>query len=96
MSNNVAPDSWETRADSSPVEQDGDSNELSATFSTLNVNAAEFVPSFSFTSPSGDSSDIHRKDESSQDSNTQVPVLNGKGYLDVFFIIYAVDDPSRC
>ncbi|KAL0279678.1 UNVERIFIED_CONTAM: hypothetical protein PYX00_001182 [Menopon gallinae] len=86
MSNNVAPDSWETQADSSPVEQDGDSNELSAKFSTLNVNAAEFVPSFSFTSPSGDSSDIHRRDESSQDSNTQVPVLNGCNK--------SVDDPG--
>ncbi|KAL3274217.1 hypothetical protein HHI36_015629 [Cryptolaemus montrouzieri] len=49
MSNNAAPDNWETQADSlsannSPI-QDTD---VTPKFSTLNVNAVEFVPSFSF------------------------------------------------
>lgn len=78
MSNNVAPDSWETQADSSPVEQDGDSNDLSAKFSTLNVNAAEFVPSFSFSSPSGGGDDIHKKSENLENPDLKVLVFNGK------------------
>ncbi|KAK6624360.1 Eukaryotic peptide chain release factor GTP-binding subunit ERF3A [Polyplax serrata] len=76
MSNNVAPDSWETQADFSPVEQDGDSNDLSAKFSTLNVNAAEFVPSFSFSSPSGGGDDNHKKSENVENSDSKNPILN--------------------
>lgn len=78
MSNNVAPDSWETQADSSPVEQDGDSNELSAKFSTLNVYAAEFVPSISFNSPSGDGDDSHKKSDNSESPDAKVSLHNGK------------------
>ena len=78
MSNNVAPDSWETQADSSPVDQDGDSNDLSAKFSTLNVNAAEFVPSFSFSSPSGDGEDNSEKNDTSNNSDVKTSVFNGK------------------
>lgn len=86
MSNNVAPDSWETQADASPVEENKDSGELSAKFSTLNVNAAEFVPSFSFSSPTGDGNDTQKKEESSEEQDSQPPVLNGEdfGYFGIF------------
>lgn len=77
MSNNTAPDSWETQADgtsanNSPQHTAG----MTAQFSTLNVNAVEFVPSFSFgkiaekTSPS--------QTPSSNTSPQHNAVLNGK------------------
>lgn len=90
MSNNVAPDSWETQADFSPVEQDGDSNDLSAKFSTLNVNAAEFVPSFSFSSPSGGGDDNHKKSENVENSDSKNPILNGKTYFNFLFHVNIV------
>lgn len=86
MSNNVAPDSWETQADSSPSEENKDSGELSAKFSTLNVNAAEFVPSFSFSTPSGDGNDNQKTDENTEEQETQPPVINGKGFT--IFVIF--------
>ena len=53
MANSVAPDSWEQQADcgdtnSSKQEKSSVENK----FSTLNVNAAEFVPSFCVNSTS--------------------------------------------
>ncbi|KAJ8681665.1 hypothetical protein QAD02_017457 [Eretmocerus hayati] len=48
MANSVAPDSWEQQADSDGLSDKTASVE--SKFSTLNVNAAEFVPSFSFSS----------------------------------------------
>ncbi|XP_071444801.1 eukaryotic peptide chain release factor GTP-binding subunit ERF3A [Hetaerina americana] len=53
MSNNGAPDSWEQQADVVP--DPAESNDLSAKFSTLNVNAAEFVPSYLLSVPTLDS-----------------------------------------
>lgn len=48
MANSVAPDSWEQQADS--ADTTADSKFLEGKFSTLNVNAAEFVPSFCINS----------------------------------------------
>lgn len=83
MSNNVAPDSWETQADTSPVEENKDSSELSAKFSTLNVNAAEFVPSFSFSTPAGDGNDNQKKDENTEEKEMEPPVINGKDFFGI-------------
>lgn len=74
MANNGAPDSWETQADSASGEVT-DPNDMSAKFSTLNVNAAEFVPSFSFAPPSGDSD---TPAENADTPETPSPVTNGK------------------
>ncbi|XP_028146280.2 eukaryotic peptide chain release factor GTP-binding subunit ERF3A [Diabrotica virgifera virgifera] len=50
MSNNTAPDSWESQADSTSTNNSPQHTaDVTATFSTLNVNAVEFVPSFSFS-----------------------------------------------
>ncbi|XP_026464634.1 eukaryotic peptide chain release factor GTP-binding subunit ERF3B-like [Ctenocephalides felis] len=49
MSNNGAPECWEMQADIGSGDQSSPqdpNNDLSAKFSTLNVNAMEFVPSF--------------------------------------------------
>ncbi|CAH0385235.1 unnamed protein product [Bemisia tabaci] len=75
MSNASAPDSWEQQADSGAADAVA-ANDMSAKFSTLNVNAAEFVPSF--FSPS--QSDSPTK---SQGSDGQTPVQNGVGVADV-------------
>lgn len=52
MANVGAPDSWEQQADADAASADAGnsaaSNDMSTKFSTLNVNAVEFVPSFSF------------------------------------------------
>lgn len=50
MANSVAPDSWEQQADS--ADTTADNNFIEGKFSTLNVNAAEFVPSFCINSVS--------------------------------------------
>ncbi|KAK0173733.1 hypothetical protein PV328_006884 [Microctonus aethiopoides] len=50
MANSVAPDSWEQQADS--ADTTADNNFIEGKFSTLNVNAAEFVPSFCINSTS--------------------------------------------
>lgn len=49
MANSVAPDSWEQQADNCDTNTT-DSKFLEGKFSTLNVNAAEFVPSFCINS----------------------------------------------
>lgn len=74
MASNVAPDSWETQADSASGDC-VDPNDVSAKFSTLNVNAAEFVPSFSFVSPQTESSS---ETPSMDNSTAEQPVTNGK------------------
>lgn len=73
MSNNGAPDSWEMQADATTGDT-SDTKEMSAKFSTLNVNAAEFVPSFSYTAPQPQ--DTTPKLES--DNSQPAPVTNGK------------------
>lgn len=73
MANNGAPDSWETQAESAAGDNP-ESTDLSAKFSTLNVNAAEFVPSFSFGSPSTDSN----PQEENVETSPSAPPVNGK------------------
>ncbi|XP_047107030.1 eukaryotic peptide chain release factor GTP-binding subunit ERF3A [Schistocerca piceifrons] len=70
MANNGAPDSWEQQADVGGGDS-SQSSDLSAKISTLNVNAAEFVPSFlpQQTEP------ISKK-ESPDSVDGQVPVTN--------------------
>lgn len=53
MSNNAAPDSWEEAELT-----DSSASDLQQKLTKLNVNAAEFVPSFSFPSKS-DGEDDH-------------------------------------
>lgn len=55
MANSVAPDSWEQQADSGDTTAAQDKS-LESKFSTLNVNAAEFVPSFCINSTPQNSS----------------------------------------
>ncbi|XP_021931992.1 eukaryotic peptide chain release factor GTP-binding subunit ERF3A isoform X3 [Zootermopsis nevadensis] len=70
MANNGAPDSWEQQADSG-VAEPGESLDLSGKFSTLNVNAAEFVPSFLPRQ-----AELVPKTESPESPDEQVPVTN--------------------
>lgn len=81
MSNNVTPDSWETQADTSPSEENP--SDPSAQFSTLNVNAAEFVPSFSFNSPGDEENKSDNKEESPVDTNTPAPAMSGTFLLHI-------------
>lgn len=81
MSNNTAPDSWESQADSTSTNNSPQHNaDVTAQFSTLNVNAVEFVPSFSF----GKTPEVVEKQsptdsQSSQNTSPQHnPLLNGK------------------
>lgn len=82
MSNNAAPDSWEQQADNGPGEPSPtDSTDVTTTkFSTLNVNAVEFVPSFGVKTTQGDdhnSPTKSEKSESSTNSPEHSPVVNG-------------------
>ncbi|CAG4979866.1 unnamed protein product [Colias eurytheme] len=83
MSNNGAPDSWESQAEVVGEKGAKDSNDLSTKISTLNVNAVEFVPSFcpkpSQASDNNDSPTTPQKSESSSTSSDGSPVLNGCG-----------------
>lgn len=77
MSNNTAPDSWESQADSTSAGNSPSHNtDVTAKFSTLNVNAVEFVPSFSFgkSAVSVDEMSPTQPDEPLPHS----PILNGK------------------
>lgn len=79
MSNNTAPDSWEQQADSnsansSPTKTAAD---VTAKFSTLNVNAVEFVPSFAKTTV-GIEQISPTKSEESENSQESGPILNGR------------------
>lgn len=78
MANNGAPDSWEQQADSG-VAEPGESLDLSGKFSTLNVNAAEFVPSFLPRQ-----AELVPKTESPESPDEQVPVTNGMNLLGYF------------
>lgn len=82
MSNSTAPDSWEQQADAgigadnSPL----DSADVTAKFSTLNVNAVEFVPSFGVkTAQSADHTSPVKSEESDNSplSTDHSPLLNG-------------------
>lgn len=76
MSNTATPDSWETQADLSPSNEN--SNDPTAKFSTLNVNAAEFVPSFSFSSPNEGESKVENDQESPVDGTSPAQEMSGK------------------
>ncbi|XP_030751636.1 eukaryotic peptide chain release factor GTP-binding subunit ERF3A isoform X3 [Sitophilus oryzae] len=79
MSNNTAPDSWESQADSNSTNTSpSHSTDVTAKFSTLNVNAVEFVPSFSFATQNVSDEPPSPKDvQSKEDSPQQQPVVNG-------------------
>ncbi|RVE51254.1 hypothetical protein evm_004058 [Chilo suppressalis] len=82
MSNNGAPDSWENQADVIGEQGAKDSNDVSTKFSTLNVNAVEFVPSFCKPSQASDNSEspsTPQKSESGSTNSAGSPVLNGCG-----------------
>lgn len=78
MSNNGAPDSWEQQADATTGDS-SDTKDMSAKFSTLNVNAAEFVPSFSYTAPQPQDTTPILESDNSQPA----PVTNGVPAVDV-------------
>lgn len=80
MSNNTAPDNWESQADAASTDNSPDQNtDVTAKFSTLNVNAVEFVPSFSFSkSPTDADEDSPTKSQVLDPSPDHSPVLNGK------------------
>jgi hypothetical protein len=82
MANNGAPDSWEQQADSGAGEP-GESPDLSGKFSTLNVNAADFVPSFLPRQ-----AELLPKTESLESADEQVPVTNGMNLLGCFNLVY--------
>lgn len=82
MSNNSAPDSWESQADSNSTNTSpSHSTDVTAKFSTLNVNAVEFVPSFSFA-PQKVPEDLPTPKEtpSKESSPRHQPVVNGIYY----------------
>lgn len=64
MANSVAPDSWEQQADS--ADTTADSPFVEGKFSTLNVNAAEFVPSFCINS-------VSQSDVTARPTNVNTP-----------------------
>jgi len=80
MSNNTAPDNWESQADSNSANNSPDQNtDVTAKFSTLNVNAVEFVPSFSFGPQKDSENESSPKEGASKEASPQhQPVLNGK------------------
>lgn len=80
MSNNAAPECWESEADggSGTASPTNGADVTAAKFSTLNVNAVEFVPSFALPPTHTDSSN---SDETSQTSPEHVPVLNGNTFF---------------
>lgn len=86
MSNNGAPDSWESQADVIGEQGAKDSNDVSTKFSTLNVNAVEFVPSFCKPSQASDNTDSDspttpQKSESASTNSAGSPVLNGESNI---------------
>lgn len=95
MSNNTAPDSWESQADSTSTNNSPQhtAEDVTTHFSTLNVNAVEFVPSFSFAKPEPEVVD-KPSPTSSQESNSSPqhnPLLNGK--LSIFNIQIGYTSP---
>ncbi|KAI8435964.1 hypothetical protein MSG28_004126 [Choristoneura fumiferana] len=82
MSNIGAADSWENQADVIGEQGAKDSNDVSTKFSTLNVNAVEFVPSFCMPSQANETSESPsspQKSESGSTNSADSPVLNGCG-----------------
>lgn len=79
MANNGAPDSWEQQADSVSGDH-SESPDLSGKFSTLNVNAAEFVPSFLPRQ-----AEPLPKTDSPESTDGEVPVTNG---MNLFVILF--------
>ncbi|KAJ8979973.1 hypothetical protein NQ317_013722 [Molorchus minor] len=78
MSNNTAPDSWESQADSTSTNNSPQHNaDVTAPFSTLNVNAVEFVPSFIAKSPEIVDKPSPTNSQGSTSSPQHNPVLNG-------------------
>lgn len=77
MSNNTAPDSWETQADSTSANNSPTQPaDVTAKFSTLNVNAEVFVPSFARSTVITDESSP-TKSPKSDSSPTHDVLLNG-------------------
>ena len=89
MANSVAPDSWEQQADSGDTTAAQDKS-LESKFSTLNVNAAEFVPSFCIkSSPQNNSLSGSSSDASTNAVNTtatSMPPETYHGSLFPFFL----------
>jgi hypothetical protein len=83
MANNGAPDSWEQQADSG-VGEPGESPDVSGKFSTLNVNAAEFVPSFLPRQ-----AELLPKTESPESADELVPVTNGMHLPNFYNPVYS-------
>lgn len=77
MSNNNAPDSWESQADSNSANSSPSHNaDVTAKFSTLNVNAVEFVPSFAIPPVAVEQSSPTKSEDASL-SPEHSPILNG-------------------
>jgi len=74
MANVGAPDSWEQQAEAGS-EDTPQSTDMSAKFSTLNVNAVEFVPSFSFKTDKVEETEAPAKIIESTDE--KIPLSNG-------------------
>ncbi|KAI4456710.1 translation factor [Holotrichia oblita] len=76
MSNNTAPDSWESQADSASANNSPTQPaDVTAKFSTLNVNAVEFVPSF--CKNIAVEQNIPCQEEASENSPEHTPIING-------------------
>lgn len=73
--NQTAPDSWESQA--SPVDSPTAAADVSTKFSTLNVNAEVFVPSFARAPPSAHEQGDSPPEIDECDQN-ETPVVNGK------------------
>ncbi|KAK9888240.1 hypothetical protein WA026_000505 [Henosepilachna vigintioctopunctata] len=74
MSNNAAPDSWETQADSmSANNSPSKDTDVTPKFSTLNVNAVEFVPSFSFAKSPTEAQDVSPVKTSEGNQELRIP-----------------------
>lgn len=85
--NNAAPDSWESQADSTSANNSPTQTaDVTAKFSTLNVNAVEFVPSFAMPTVEVDENSP-TKSEESRGSPELIPVLNGTSSF-IFVLLY--------
>lgn len=83
MSSNTAPDNWESQADSTSANNSPTQTaDVTAKFSTLNVNAVEFVPSFAKPA-AGIEQNSPTKSEDSENSENHSPILNGQLYFSV-------------
>lgn len=93
MSNNTAPDSWESQADSASANNSPTQpTDVTAKFSTLNVNAVEFVPSFCKTI--GVEQNIPSEEETSENSPEHTPIINGMFFFISNFLLLFRLGPS--